>query len=157
MNSEARLILNIGFVVLVDGTLLAACALAWWKGGPSERIAAGLYLLSAIGSAALGVLLSANAIVVPEMFLDVLVAVGFLVLAVRYNNLWLGSAMMLKGLQLGLHATHLTEMSDMHIGHGHYNVYVLSLDAVSVLISLTLLSGVIVRRKHAPAGSYITA
>lgn len=154
MNSEARLILNVGFVLLVDGTLLAACALAWWKGGASERIAAGLYLFSALCSAALGVVLGAKAIVVPELFLDVLVAVGFLVLAVRYNNLWLGSAMMLKGVQLGLHATHLTEMSDIHIAH--YNVYVLSLDAVSVLISLTLLSGVIARRKHAPAGSYIT-
>ena len=155
MTSEARLILNIGFVALVDGTLLAACALAWWKGGPSERIAAGLYLFSAIGSAALGLVFAGKAIVVPELFLDVLVAVGFLVLAVRYNNLWLGSAMMLKGVQLGLHATHLTEMSDMHIGK--YNVYVLSLDAVSVLISLTLLSGVIARRKRAPAGGYIVA
>ena len=155
MNSEARLILNIGFVALVDGTLLAACAMAWWKGGPSERIAAALYLFAALGSAALALAIGDKAMSAPELIFDVLVAVGFLVLAVRYNNLWLGSAMMLKGVQLGLHATHLTEMSDMHVGR--FNVYLLGLDAVSVLISLTLISGVIARRKGAPTGSYITA
>jgi hypothetical protein len=73
------------------------------------------------------------------LFLDAPVAVVFLVLAIRYNSLWLGAAMMFKGVQLSLHATHLTDEADSKIAGA--NVYSLELCFVSLLISAALIGG----------------
>ena len=139
MTSEARFLVNASVITVVDGLLLGACLFAWIKGRPAERLGATVYFVSALISIGLAVAGGKLDQIVSELLFDALVAVGFLVLAIRYNSLWLGAAMMLKGVQLALHATHLTDEADMHLGA--FNVYALSLDVVSVLISLTIIGG----------------
>jgi hypothetical protein len=139
MSSEARLSLNILTFLVVDGALIGACIFAWLKGRPAERYGALAYALAALASLALSVLAKWEMPMLPTLGLDGLVAVVFLVLAVRYNNLWLGAAMMLKGVQLGLHATHLTTGADPRWAGA--NLYYLELCLVSVLISATLFAG----------------
>jgi hypothetical protein len=139
MSSEARLFLNLLTYLVVDGALIGACAFAWLKGRPAERYGALAYVLAALASLAIQAVGKWSMPMLPTLGLDSLVALVFLVLALRYNNLWLGAAMMLKGVQLGLHATHLTVGSDSRLAGA--NLYYLELCVVSVLISATLFAG----------------
>ncbi len=77
--------------------------------------------------------------VTAELFFDTAVAVGFLALAIRYNNLWVGAAMMVKGLQLAVHATRLTDGADTIAGG--VNLYAASLNLISLVICLILTGG----------------
>ena len=95
--------------------------------------------------------------VVLEMVCDSCAAAGFLVLALRYNSVWLGAAMMVKGAQLALHATHLTDHEDPHVAGA--NLYALGLTVISFAILGIILAGTIAsvgaRRRAAstPAGA----
>jgi hypothetical protein len=135
------LVVNAVVLTLVWGTLVAACVLAWWKGRIAERVGATLYFVSALIHVGLYYATGQSVPPIPELFGDAVVAFGFLVLAIRYNSLWLGVAMLAKGLQLSLHATHLTDHVDPVIGH--LNLYLASLDAVSVAISGSILAGTV--------------
>lgn len=141
MSSEARFFINVVGFALVDGLLILSCALAWLKGGAAERWGATLYFGSAVISVAIAFVTHNSYAEAPMLVFEGLVAIGFLALAIRYNSLWLGAAMMLKGAQLALHASHLTEGTDARIGQVKF--YPLALDAISISISLTLLYGVI--------------
>lgn len=139
MTSGAQFILGWSLVVVLDVLLLGSCVFAIVKGRPAERFGGALYLGSALLDTVVGLATGQTSPQVQELMLDALVAFGYLALAIRYNNLWLGAVMMLKGAQLALHAVHMTDDSDMHIGM--WNLYVLALDFVSLLISSTLILG----------------
>ena len=147
MTSEARFILNIavvgGDIVFVVGS----CLLALWKGSGAERWGAALFAASVLGTLAFEMITGQNTPVTAEMFLDTAVAVGFLVLAIRYNNLWLGAAMMVKGIQLAVHATRLTDGEDTKLGG--INIYALSLDLIAMVICSILAAGTLatIRRR----------
>ncbi len=154
MTSEARLFYNLLIVASIDGLLIGSCLFAWLKGGSPERFGATLYFVSAVLSLGVALLTGNDYPVVPMLVFEGLVALGFLALAVRYNSLWLGAAMMLKGAQLALHASHLTDNSDARIGI--FKAYPLLLDAISIAISVTILFGTLAslrarRRSQAPA------
>ena len=136
MDSGARFIFDILVPAAADGILIAPCLFAWFKGGPAERYGGAIYTASVLGEFLL-VLAGYNLPTLAELGLDSLVATGFLWLAIRYNSLWLGAAMMIKGLQLGLHAMHLTDMTDPTFKF--FNLYLLALDLISLMISLTIL------------------
>ncbi len=159
MTPEARFVVNTLIFVGGNGLLVASCLLAWIRGGLAERLGAGLYFASASFDVAIRLATGQALAIVPELMFDGLVAVGFLVLAIRYNSLWLGAAMMLKGVQLALHAAHLTDGADLHIGP--FNVYTLSLGVVSMLISSTIIAGTIAgmrsRRRTRPEPSLVGA
>jgi hypothetical protein len=158
MTSGARFLINFAAIGVVDGLLLGACAFAWLKGGTAERLGASLYLLSAVLSLLVAVLTGNAYPVVPMLVFEGLVALGFLALAVRYNSLWLGAAMMLKGAQLAMHASHLTDSSDAMIGA--VKVYPLLLNAISMAISLTILFGTVAslkaRKRQAAASAAVS-
>jgi len=139
MSSEARFIFNVCQLVLLLGVLITTLVVAWLKGRPAERWGATLYGTSFFGTMALEILTGQSLPVVPELFLDTLVALGFLGLAIYCNNLWLGAAMMIKGVQLGMHASHLTEINDPHFAG--LNMYAVGLNLVSIMIMLTILGG----------------
>jgi hypothetical protein len=150
MTSEARFFFNLLIIVPIDGLLIGSCLFAWLKGGPPERFGATLYFVSAVLSLGVALLTGDTFPVVPMLAFEGLVALGFLALAVRYNSLWLGAAMMLKGAQLALHAWHLTDNSDARIGI--FKAYPLLLDAISIAISVTILFGTVasLRARRAP-------
>lgn len=150
MTSEARFIVNA--IVVPVGVLLpiVSAAFAWFKGGPAERYGAALFCISATGTFAFEILTGISTPVIFELFLDTAVAVGFLGLAIRYNNLWLGAAMMVKGVQLGIHATHLTDGEDpMFLG---FNMYAAGLNLISLLICIILISGTAVSARQRAKG-----
>lgn len=136
MTSEARFLINTFVVGLGFVLPVATCVFAWFKGGGAERYAAALFWLSGLGTVSFQMITHQATPVIAEMLLDTGVAIGFLGLAIRYNNLWLGAAMMVKGLQLAVHATHLTDGEDpIFLG---FNLYAASLNLISLLICLIL-------------------
>ncbi len=141
MTSEARFFVNAAVVPLCTLLPLAACIFAWFKGGPPERYGSSLFTASVLGTMLAELITGQGTPVLQELFLDFGVAVGFLALAIRYNNLWLGAAMMVKGLQLAVHATHLTDAEDpMFLG---FNLYAAILNLISLVICLILIGGTI--------------
>ncbi len=139
MTSEARLISDIVLYAVFLGVMLGVCLLAWTKGRPADKYGALLFLVSVAATLALEFGTGKLNPLVPELFFDGLEAAGFLVLAVRYNNLWLGAAMIAKGLQLLLHTTHLTDVEDIKMGG--LNLYAFSLTLISFIILMIILGG----------------
>ena len=84
--------------------IVAACLFGLLKGGPAERIGAGLTLLISAAFVIVNELVPEAARAVPHLVLDGVLALGFLVLAVRYASLWIGAVMLLQGVQFSLHA-----------------------------------------------------
>ncbi len=145
MTSEARAIFNVFQFALLLSVLITILVMAWLKGRRAERYGSTLYAASFFGTMALEICTGQNLPVVPELFLDTVVALGFLGLAIYCNNLWLGGAMMIKGVQLGLHASHLTEGADpKFLG---LNMYATGLNLISLLIMLTILGGTLASMK----------
>jgi hypothetical protein len=85
-------------------TVLAACVFALVRGGPAERLGGALTLAISLSFLAVNALVPEPARPIPHLVLDGVLAVGFLVLAVRYASLWLGAVMLLQGIQFSLHA-----------------------------------------------------
>lgn len=141
MTSEARFLINAAVVPLCTLLPLAVCLFAWIKGGPAERLGSSLFSISVLGTTVAELITGQGTPVMQELFLDTAVAVGFLALAIRYNNLWLGAAMIVKGLQLAVHATHLTDGDDpTFLG---FNLYAVSLNLISLLICLIMFGGAV--------------
>lgn len=137
MTSEARFILSWVVAEAINALLVGSCVFAIIKGRPAERLGGLLYLVSFLFDTAVVLLAWKFTQQLPMLMFDAAVAVGFLVLAIRYNNLWLGAVMMLKGAQLALHATHLTDEADVSVGG--WNLYFMGLNTISVMISSTLI------------------
>jgi len=89
----------IGWTVLV-----AILSLAWIRGGRPERLGAGLVLFAALF--AFGAHNLSPVEWQPLLLLadDGFLAMGFLVIALRYASAWLGGAMIFQAVQFSLHA-----------------------------------------------------
>ncbi len=92
----------IGWLVLI-GT----CLYAWFKGAAPERFGAAFLLAAALLALFIDKMLPESAKVGWTLTGEGLLALGFLVLAIRYASLWLGAAMMLQGAQFSLHAFYI--------------------------------------------------
>ena len=154
MTSEARLVVN--WVVIGTGEFLivVSCLFSWIKGSAAERLGAAVFGLAALGTLLAEMITHQATPVVGELLLDTTEAIAFLALAIRYNNLWVGGAMMLKGIQLAIHATHLTDGEDpMLLG---FNLYAASLNLLSDLMALSLIAATFAamrRRREAQEGA----
>jgi hypothetical protein len=86
------------------GLLVLSCGFAIWKGGIAERASALLilatWLFTLLASSITRSYLPATAFLAS----DGMLAMGLLILAVRFSNLWLGAAMLLQAVALALHA-----------------------------------------------------
>jgi hypothetical protein len=138
-------------ISLVVLALIAAgcCGFAIIKGAPAERYGAAIYGLAWIGVSVFEFLTGDSAPPVPILAFDFAVAVGFLILAVRFNSLWLGGAMILQGIEFGLHVTRLTAVDDPRVFGLH--AYALGINVVSVLILFTMVGATLTtlrRRRH---------
>jgi hypothetical protein len=92
--------------------LLSICLWAIRAGGAAERAGALLILAAAAFSAAGDLLAYVNGLRTEPSFLigrlaaEGFLALGFLVLSVRYGSLWLGGVMLLQSFQFTLQATY---------------------------------------------------
>lgn len=132
MTSEARLIANLLTIFVGLSVVGGACGFAVIKGGPAERIGAGVFVLSNVVFLAFQILTNSDFPIVQEVLVDFAVAFTFLVLAIRYNSLWLGAAMMVMGAQFSLHAAHLMDLGDPHLGR--LNLYAFALNMIGLAL-----------------------
>jgi len=87
--------------------LVIVLVLACWKGSRAERLGVAIFLAGAIYAMAVYSLFPRS--LVPTLLLlgEGAMGVGFLFLALRYMNAWLGVAMLLQAIQFSLHAYYL--------------------------------------------------
>lgn len=90
----------VGLWLLIFGV----CGFALWRGGPPERIGAGLVLLIALVGGGVNQLPTETSRQIGHLTADGVLALGFLAVAVRYGSLWLGGAMLFQAAQFSLHA-----------------------------------------------------
>lgn len=128
---------------------IATCALALWKGGTAERVAALLILVNTTIFIAKP-LLPASMVGVTFLMADAITAFGMLALTLRYGSLWLGGAMLLYAAQFALHAYYfVTERPANDMFHATVN----NLNFLGILLCLALGIATAVRRRAAAASS----
>lgn len=101
--------------------IIAAAAVPWIRGSAPERLGGSFNLAVAmidlltrqiVGQAGLSTMLLTT---------DGVLAMGFLVLALRYGNLWLGGALMFQATQFSLHAFYLVTGRPFDLVHAVVN------------------------------------
>lgn len=123
---------------------LASCVFALIKGGTQERIGAGIILLNLVATAANESLLHDQRIL---LAIDAVTAIALLPLTLRYASVWLGSVMLLYGVQFALHAFYfvLERPKDLlHVAINNTNFF-----AISVCLAVGTLTSWMRRRKAA--------
>ncbi len=119
--------------------LVVTCAFAWWKGGPPERLGT---LMLAVGWIGADIARGFSSQMVPTVTLfvsDIVLAIGFLYIAIRYSSLWLGAVMILQAIAFALHAAQMSA-SDAPRWHG-WIVYLLLNNLINYLLLLALVGG----------------
>lgn len=91
------------FWAAIWALIVGSCLLAFLKGGPAERLGAGLILIFALFWEAT-VFLSPEARSIAQLVGDGLTAVGLLAIALRYASPWLGGALLFQAAQFSLHS-----------------------------------------------------
>lgn len=137
--------------VLLWALLLSVCVFAFRRGGAPERLGAGLILGLALVTAAGDLFAYANglrqhqAFLVGRLMLEGALAMGFLLLAVRYASLWLGGAMLFQAIQFSLQAFYFVT------GRAHDTLYVTvnNIDFFGILACLTAGTLAASRRRRA--------
>jgi hypothetical protein len=140
---------NILTVLTLALIVVGGCGFAVVKGGPGERYGAAIYGLVVVVEAVYEFLSGQAAPAVPMLAVDLAIAVSFLVLAIRYNNLWMGAAMILQGIEFGLHVSRLTDAHEPRLFGLRF--YVLAMNVGALLILFIMVGATIstlYRRKH---------
>ena len=119
--------------------MFATAAFAAWKGGPPERLGTGMIVVAWIAMLTAERLAKPHVPVVTYLVLDGLLAVGFLIVAVRYSSLWLGAAMIGQAVLFGDHAMRLSD--DTPVFWAGANVYLLVNNIVGFLVLFILIGG----------------
>ena len=117
--------------------LLACCALAWWRGGAAERWGAGVILATNILADVFLVASYPSYPYFAEFMPDLALALGLLVIAIRFSSLWLGSAIMLQGAGLALYG--LRTLS----GNARDAHYIHWMNMLSSLMLMSIVAGTI--------------
>ncbi|USQ96901.1 hypothetical protein [Caulobacter sp. RL271] len=122
---------------LVDWLLIAvACFGAWRWGARQERHAAALVLAIFVGFILASLIRDKEFIRGVYLTLDGLLALGLLLLSLRYATRWLGVTVLLQGVQFSLHAYYLVA------ARRYDNFYILVNNLVSLGVLICLLTGV---------------
>ncbi|MDP1641647.1 MAG: hypothetical protein Q8L59_05635 [Phenylobacterium sp.] len=125
--------------VLLWTLLLTVCAFAFRRGGPAERLGAGLILTLTVVTAAGDLFAYSNglrqheAFLVGRMLLEGALALGFLALAIRFTSLWLGGAMLFQAVQFSLQAAYFV----LERAHDAIYVVINNIDFLGILACLT--------------------
>jgi hypothetical protein len=120
--------------------LFGVCGLALWKGGPAERGGAVLILLTWLGAMVELALSRQYISAVPFLLSDAVLAIGLLILAIRYSSLWMGAAMLLQAIGLSFHAAYFGA-DQGEISKHVLRFYVLGKNLASGSMLLVILAG----------------
>jgi hypothetical protein len=133
------------FAILFYAALLGVTAFAWVKGSLAERAGATINLAAAGLVILVHASLGGDTRPLALLAVDGLLAVGFLILALRYASLWVGAALVFQAMQFGLHATYLVRHLAFDITYARVN----NIDSLGILLSLA--AGVAAAGRPAPA------
>lgn len=129
------------------GLILFSVAFALWKGGRPERVGSLFNGVIAIGVTVLQAALHESLHTLPILVADGLLAMGFLILAIRYASLWLGAAMILQAIGFMMHSALLLGL----IADPEYAYYA-AMNAMSGGVLLSIIVGTayawVVRRRN---------
>ena len=132
----------------------SACAFAFWKGGPAERIGAIVILCATLGPALLHAVLPASILPIVDLTVDGLVGVAFLLLILRYGSVWLGITMLLYAAQFALHSYYFVTQRPADRLHAEVN------NVVFLGVSISLWAGAVLawrrQRRRATAAKTTT-
>jgi hypothetical protein len=119
--------------------LFGCCGLALWKGGPAERGGALLICGTWLG-AMLGLAVERQYVLaVPFLLSDAVLAIGLLILAIRYSNWWMGAAMLLQALGLSFHAAYFgADQSEISKRALHFYVMGKNLSSWAMLLVILI-------------------
>jgi hypothetical protein len=137
-------------VVALWCAILAVCAFAIWKGDIAVRLAAVTHLLVQIVTVLInprfGDIGSESAL----LAVDFASAVIFLLLAVRFANLWIGAAMILQAAQFSLHAYYLV----MELPHDRLHAWINNTCDAAILVCILVGTILSIRRRAAQAREF---
>jgi hypothetical protein len=122
-------------------SLFATGAFAWWKGAAPERLGTLVFGLGTVAACIWRAMNGEHAAVMPLFAVDLMMALGFLYIAIRYSSLWLGAAMMLLAASFALHATGLSDPARPR-WHGMI-IYLLANNILSYLTLAALAGGTV--------------
>jgi hypothetical protein len=123
----------------------ATVAFALWKGDLATRIAAGAYAALEIVTLILHPRVGDVSGETILLVADFITAVIFLILAVRYANLWLGAAMLFQAAQFSLHAWYLVN----ELPHDVMHAWINNADDWGILIAMFVGTILSIRRRMA--------
>jgi hypothetical protein len=121
--------------------LVATCGFAWWKGGPPERLGSLMLAIAWVGADTARGFSNQMVPTITLFVSDIVLAVGFLYIAIRYSSLWLGAVMMFQAIEFALHAIQLNS-TDAPRWHG-WILYLLINNLLNYLLLLTLTGGTV--------------
>lgn len=129
--------------------IVATPIIAWRIGGPAERWGATLNSSAALAVIAAQIVTVTARPAIAFLAVDFTLATGFLVLALRYSNIWLGVAMLLQSAELTLNAVTLSA------GRQPSELDALGTNLISLAVVATILGGAWAnwrRAKRTPRG-----
>lgn len=129
------------------GLVIFSVAFAWWKGGAPERLGALLNGVICLSVPMIQSMTHESLHTLPILVADGALAVGFLILAIRYASLWLGAAMLLQAIAFSMHSALLLEVIEPGLA------YYAAMNAMSFGVLLSIIVGTayawVVRRRNA--------
>lgn len=139
--------------ILLWVLIVATCVFALRMGGAPEKRGAALILAVAVIALLIDIFVPREVRGVGHLVNDAVLAIGFLVVALRYASLWLGGAMIFQSVQFSLHAFYfLTERKPDLL----YFV-VNDIDTLAILACLLAGSIATIRRRRAAAAKAAAA
>jgi len=130
--------------ILAWAMVLLICAFAWIKGDRPVRLGVIFVLAAAIAAMAVHLLVPQEWQPILLLADDGLLAMGFLLLALRYASVWLGGAMLLQAVQFSLHAYYFVAERT----HDRLYSIINNIDSLGVLACI-LFGAVLAWRKRA--------
>ena len=127
---------------------VATVLLAWLRGGPAERLGATMILVGNLLVVAIHFLVPGEPLALALLMTDAALAVGFLIVAMRYLSPWLGLAMILQAIQFSLHAYYLVgekPHDDLYRAINNFNTFAILL----IILAATILSALRYRSPRA--------
>lgn len=121
-------------LLILWGGLALVTVFPLWKGGTAERFGAAINIACAVAAWGANSVWQGDDAASALLVIDFALAIGFLLLAVRYASFWLGAAMILQGIQFSLHAFYLVAERPHDLLYHRIN----NLDTIGIALSLVV-------------------
>jgi len=129
--------------VALWGAVLGVCTFALWKGDIAVRLAALTHLSVQVATFMINPRFGDIGGESALLAVDFTSAVIFLLLAVRFANLWIGAAMLLEAGQFGLHSYYLV----MDLPHDKLHAWINNSSDAAILLCILLGAVLSIRRR----------